>query len=208
MANGERSPVLEDLLRYQYAPVAKKSEEEPDSPQMKGCLENLARDMDIKNTIYSNYHDAAMASAEGRKLVANTYTSKWSETYGKATVQELFDYYSDAKDFKLSQYFSEGDLKVIWAKLSVFKDKKMKEIDDELKGVTEILKNARKEGDHASEEDIRNANSLKLMYEEAKKILTTFEAMKIDTFTLAGTQVGLKQSLKSVAGSLMKSLTE
>jgi hypothetical protein len=169
---------LENLMKYKYAQIGatflEKGKEDYVSAGI--CLKKLADDMGCVGEM-KRYVDGSLASKEGIGVALSGSIEDYMNAYKNATIGDLWEFYGNND-------LSDGEKMVYSAKLNIVRQKKLEELEEELKEKRNTLKEILEGNQTASQRAISGLNRDIKIYEEALGVIMNLE--QYNYLTLVG----------------------
>ena len=190
---------IADLIRYQHGDLASQVK----GNSQLGSLEKQL--LAMGGTSGDGFYLSAMSDEQHRQFASKVYADKYQEVFDSSRLGDLFQYYENAGDFKLDDYFNAQEKRLLKIKLSPYVNKTIKEIKEEIKAHLETLKNAAgTNGARVSENEILNAEANKLAYGEILEIIDRIEQIKGTALEIGAINVGNNSKIAHLKDQLIK----
>lgn len=191
---------IDDLMRYQYAPLAAAAVEQKNFVAAGISLEKLAKDMNCEKDIRP-YIDGALASKEGIALASNGFLSRYDEAYKTATIGDFWTVYQNAD-------LTEGEKSLYGSRINPLRDNKLEDVQKMIKEKEKKLKAVLDGNETMSENGILLLSNELRNYQEALSIISGLEQYNIVSLNEPVQKEAIKRQKKHIRESIRDSVLQ
>jgi hypothetical protein len=185
---------IDDLMRYQYAPLAAAAVEQENFVAAGISLEKLAGDMNCAKDIRP-YIDGALASKEGIKLASNGFLSRYDKAYKTATIGDLWTIYQNAD-------LTDGEKSLYGSRINPLKDKKLEDVKKMIKEKEKRLKSVLDGNETMPEGEMLLLSNELRNYKEALSVISGLEQYNIVSLNEPVQKEAIKRQKKYIKDSI------
>lgn len=187
------------LLELQYVPVAAEAVNKGDYDIARGALEHVLEDTGQAERYGEAFMLGTFATKEGIQTATKVLSGDYNKVAQSSKVLDLINYLKLTSGFKLTEHFSQHELRVLSVRLLPYKDKTLGDMNKEMAEAQKIIDMAKSDqGHNVTEMHIQKAYEIMALYGRVTEVISTLTDANTILLTQKATEMSNENYVKDV----------